>query len=134
MNDYLIKYLDFFLVLDVLIDISVNKIPALAASATLADIHRISFVFALLFFFFINITINFTFFLYGLRGNFFRRSSNHMFKGKGVQSEIPCKNNAVSCEKTSKLERILIDNNSPCISSVKNVLATGNPLDFIIQT
>ena len=45
MNDYLIKYLDFFLVLDVPIDISVNKIPALAASATLADIHRISFVF-----------------------------------------------------------------------------------------
>ena len=45
MNDYLIKYLDFFLVLDVLIDISVNKIPALAASTMPADIHRVSFIF-----------------------------------------------------------------------------------------
>lgn len=36
-NDYLlIKYLDFFLVLDEFIDISVNKIPALATSAMTA--------------------------------------------------------------------------------------------------
>ena len=44
-NDYLlIKYLDFFLVLDEFIDISVNKIPALATSAMTAYIHRITFV------------------------------------------------------------------------------------------
>lgn len=40
-----IECLDFFLIFNRIIDISVNKIPALAASAMAADIHRVSFIF-----------------------------------------------------------------------------------------
>ena len=40
-----IECLDSFLVFDHIIDIPINKIPALSASIMTTDIHRISFVF-----------------------------------------------------------------------------------------
>nr|WP_302135099.1 hypothetical protein [uncultured Schaedlerella sp.] len=39
-----IECLDFFLIFNRIIDISINKIPALSASTMPADIHRITFV------------------------------------------------------------------------------------------